>query len=200
ETRGKAHPDRDARQRRDGRRELIRPDGECDKVRRDLWRLTETRARPTLVETFLGRNGHVRDRGVPGRMDQLEGELRLEFGFIEAREGAPGVGRLELRRGVALFTAERAIKPPERAADAALPGSPPPRRPKAYLLRFFRAPPIHLHDVSTQEDRALDAARDPARDHPCVLSRREDRGPGPERGWEEHPPPHHGRSRPGLCR
>ena len=55
-------------------------------------------------------------------MDQLEGELRLEFGFIEAREGAPGVGRLELRRGVALFTAERAIKPPERVADAALPG------------------------------------------------------------------------------
>src|SRR5438270_532919 len=61
-------------------------------------------------------------RGVPGRMDQLEGELRLELRFIKAREGAPGVRRLELRRGVALFTAERAIQPPERVADAALPG------------------------------------------------------------------------------
>ena len=55
-------------------------------------------------------------------MDQLEGEPRLELRLVEAGKGAPRVGRLELRRGVALLAAERAVQAAERVPDPALPG------------------------------------------------------------------------------
>src|SRR5437868_2151979 len=98
---------------------LQRLDRRVALVRREEARPVRDRARVLHRARFEVRDP---DRVGPGRMDQLEGELRLLAGFINAREGAPGVRRLELRRGVALFTAERAIKPPEGVADAALPG------------------------------------------------------------------------------
>src|SRR5256885_7627427 len=54
------------------------------------------------------------DRGIPRRVYELEGEASLEFGLVEAGERPPGIGCLELRGGVALLTAQRAIQAADR--------------------------------------------------------------------------------------
>ena len=121
ETRRKANPDGDPGRSRHGRRELVRPDGEGDEVRGDLRRLAEPRAGAALVDRFFGRDGHVGDRLVPGRVNELEREARLELGLVEAGKRPSSVGRLELGRGVALLAAKRPIQTAERVTNAALP-------------------------------------------------------------------------------
>ena len=68
-------------------------------------------------DIFAGCDGHVRDRGVAGGVNKLERELCLELGLIEAWERAPSVGRLELRRGITLLAADRAIEAAQRLTD-----------------------------------------------------------------------------------
>src|SRR5438128_7072086 len=121
EPRWQPYPDRHATGRARLLSRLVGADRERDQVGRDLGRLHEACPLAAIGTRRGALDGHVADRRQPGGVDELEGEAGLEFGLVEAWEGAPRVGRLELRRGVALARPGRAVEASQGLADLAPP-------------------------------------------------------------------------------